>query len=118
MAHPDAENVRLQNRNMNLSEEMEGSGAEIESSVSVFKDANDLSGNLTAIHGIVFSLDGFNHPGGEQIELFGGNDVTVQYKMIHLHHTSKQLKKEHYCCWNLGQIGLRISVWYSIRTRT
>ena len=81
---PDDEKVRLQNRNAT---EEKGVDETLLSSV------NDLSGNHFAIDGIVFSLDGFNHQGGEQIKLFGVNDVTVQYKMIHPHHTSKQLRK-------------------------
>mgnify|MGYP006892428116 CR=1 FL=1 len=28
----------------------------------------------------------WNHPGGDQIKLFGGNDVSVQYRMIHPFH--------------------------------
>ena len=32
------------------------------------------------------SISDFDHPGGDQIKLFGGNDVTVQYKMIHHRH--------------------------------
>ena len=89
---PDADKVRLQRGKVNSMEENEG-GEEMSMELSVFKDANDLSGNLVAIDGIVYTLDGFRHPGGEQIRLFGGNDVTVQYKMIHPHHTEKQLKK-------------------------
>jgi acyl-lipid (7-3)-desaturase (Delta-4 desaturase) len=89
---PDADKVRIQRRNVSSMEENKAEGGE-EIELSVFKNANDLSGNLIAIDGIVFNLDGFNHPGGEQIKLFGGNDVTVQYKMIHPHHTAKQLKK-------------------------
>ena len=89
---PDADKVRIQRRNVSSMEENKAEGGD-EIELSVFKNANDLSGNLIAIDGIVFNLDGFNHPGGEQIKLFGGNDVTVQYKMIHPHHTAKQLKK-------------------------
>ena len=50
---------------------------------------SDLSGDEIAIDDSVYSLDGFNHPGGEQIRLFGGNDVTVQYRMIHPRHKGK-----------------------------
>jgi fatty acid desaturase (delta-4 desaturase) len=46
-----------------------------------------------AIDGIIYDLEGFDHPGGETILLFGGNDVTVQYKMIHPYHTDKHLLK-------------------------
>ena len=50
---------------------------------------DDLAGNQIAIDDSVYSLDGFDHPGGEQIRLFGGNDVTVQYRMIHPRHKAK-----------------------------
>mmetsp|Transcript_26676 Transcript_26676/g.61376 ORF Transcript_26676/g.61376 Transcript_26676/m.61376 type:complete len:101 (-) Transcript_26676:1328-1630(-) len=53
----------------------------------------DLAENEVAIDGIVYDLNGFDHPGGDQIMMMGGNDVTVQYKMIHPHHTGKQLDK-------------------------
>ena len=33
------------------------------------------------------------HPGGESIEIFGGNDVAATYRMIHPYHTSKHLEK-------------------------
>jgi fatty acid desaturase (delta-4 desaturase) len=98
---PDAEKVRRQSRNTSAThtgrttmEDDEADGLEpTQSDLAVFQNVNDLSGNLIAIDGIVFTLDNFNHPGGEQIKIFGGNDVTVQYKMIHPHHTSKHLNK-------------------------
>merc|ERR1719261_1788034 len=52
-----------------------------------------LGGNEIAIDGIIYDLTDFKHPGGESIMIFGGNDVTVQYKMIHPYHTSKHLEK-------------------------
>jgi len=52
-----------------------------------------LSSNEVAIDGVIYDLQGFDHPGGESIEIFGGNDVTVSYKMIHPYHTSKHLEK-------------------------
>ena len=36
-----------------------------------------------SIDGVVYDISSF----------FGGNDVTVQYKMIHLYHTEKHLEK-------------------------
>ena len=53
----------------------------------------NLSGDEVAIDGIIYTLDGFKHPGGDSIKIFGGNDVTVQYKMIHPYHTAKHLEK-------------------------
>ena len=52
-----------------------------------------LGGNEVAIDGIIYDITDFDHPGGESIRVFGGNDVTVQYKMIHPYHTSKHLEK-------------------------
>lgn len=45
------------------------------------------------IDNIIYDLTSFHHPGGDSVFLFGGNDVTVQYKMIHPYHTSKHLEK-------------------------
>ncbi len=52
-----------------------------------------LSGTELAIDGIIYDISDFVHPGGEVIKFFGGNDVTVQYKMIHPYHTGKHLEK-------------------------
>lgn len=52
-----------------------------------------LSTTEVVIDGIIYDISDFHHPGGESIELFGGNDVTVTYKMIHPYHTSKHLEK-------------------------
>lgn len=46
-----------------------------------------------SVDGVIYDLTDFDHPGGESIMLFGGNDVTVQYKMIHPYHTEKHLQK-------------------------
>lgn len=45
------------------------------------------------IDGLIYDISNFDHPGGDQIQLFGGNDVTIQYNMIHPYHTSKHLEK-------------------------
>ena len=52
-----------------------------------------LKGTEIAIDGIIYDIADFVHPGGEVVKFFGGNDVTVQYKMIHPYHTSKHLEK-------------------------
>ena len=52
-----------------------------------------LKGNEVAIDGIIYDISDFVHPGGEVVEFFGGNDVTIQYKMIHPYHTGKHLEK-------------------------
>jgi acyl-lipid (7-3)-desaturase (Delta-4 desaturase) len=45
------------------------------------------------IDGIIYDIQHFDHPGGSSILMFGGNDVTVQYNMIHPYHTAKHLEK-------------------------
>jgi fatty acid desaturase (delta-4 desaturase) len=45
------------------------------------------------IDGTIYDIQDFDHPGGETIHIFGGNDVTIQYKMIHAYHTDKHLEK-------------------------
>jgi fatty acid desaturase (delta-4 desaturase) len=52
-----------------------------------------LNGTEVAIEGIIYDIADFVHPGGDAIKFFGGNDVTVQYKMIHPYHTDKHLEK-------------------------
>lgn len=54
---------------------------------------SSLKGNEVCIDGIIYNLDNFDHPGGDNIKIFGGNDVTIQYKMIHPYHTDKHLEK-------------------------
>jgi len=54
---------------------------------------NELHGNEVCIDGVIYDLNSFEHPGGESIHAFGGNDVTVQYRMIHPYHTDKHLEK-------------------------
>ena len=54
----------------------------------------NLAPNEICIDGEVFDLDSFDHPGGESINVFGGNDATVFYRMIHPNHeTGRQNRK-------------------------
>lgn len=54
----------------------------------------NLRGNEIAIEGVIYDLDGFNHPGGDIIKMYGGNEVTNIYRMMHPHHKgSQKLKK-------------------------
>ena len=62
-------------------------------STVLLRSTKALKGNEVAIDGIIYDIADFIHPGGEVVKFFGGNDVTVQYKMIHPHHTSKHLEK-------------------------
>jgi fatty acid desaturase (delta-4 desaturase) len=67
--------------------------ASVSSIVGTMKDLKTLSENEVAIDGIVYTLEGFDHPGGDAIRLFGGNDVSVQYRMIHPFHSAGVLNK-------------------------
>ncbi len=60
---------------------------------STIRSLKELNGNEIAIEGVVYNIARFAHPGGDVIKFFGGNDVTVQYKMIHPHHTAKHMEK-------------------------
>ncbi|EKX38201.1 hypothetical protein GUITHDRAFT_89468 [Guillardia theta CCMP2712] len=64
----------------------EGDGVLAQGGERVFASEHDLPEDAVAIDGVVYSLRGWNHPGGDQILLFGGNDVSVQYRMIHPFH--------------------------------
>jgi acyl-lipid (7-3)-desaturase (Delta-4 desaturase) len=55
--------------------------------------SQSLKGNEIAIDGVIYDIADFVHPGGEVVKFFGGNDVTIQYKMIHPYHTGKHLEK-------------------------
>lgn len=82
---PDADKLRL--RKNVLSDD--GGEETMERLVTL----KGLRGNEVCIDGLVYDITSFDHPGGETIRVFGGNDATTQYKMIHPHHTSKHLKK-------------------------
>jgi fatty acid desaturase (delta-4 desaturase) len=52
-----------------------------------------LKGGEVVIDGVIYDILSFHHPGGDAINIFGGNDATIQYKMIHPYHTEKHLEK-------------------------
>mmetsp|Transcript_50072 Transcript_50072/g.73545 ORF Transcript_50072/g.73545 Transcript_50072/m.73545 type:complete len:459 (+) Transcript_50072:25-1401(+) len=66
---------------------------DIFSTNKVFNSEKELTEDVVAIDGIVYSILGWDHPGGDQIKLFGGNDVTVQYRMIHPFHVASLVDK-------------------------
>lgn len=72
--------------------QIDGAGASSKDDLLV-ETEKDLHEDHISIDGVVYSLKGWDHPGGEQIKLFGGNDVTVQYKMIHPFHAASLVKK-------------------------
>jgi fatty acid desaturase (delta-4 desaturase) len=51
-----------------------------------------LKSHEVAIEGVVYDINSFTHPGGDSIHIFGGNDATTQYKMIHPYHHQKSSK--------------------------
>lgn len=53
----------------------------------------NLAATEVVIDGGIYDISDFDHPGGESILIFGGNDVSVTYKMIHPYHTAKHLEK-------------------------
>ena len=73
-----------------LSENAEGND---DAALVTRKTTKELKQNEVAIDGVVYDLTSFHHPGGGSIMIFGGNDVTVTYKMIHPYHTSKHVEK-------------------------
>ena len=52
-----------------------------------------LKATEVVIDGVIYDITSFPHPGGDSIHLFGGNDVTVPYNMIHPYHTKNHLEK-------------------------
>lgn len=86
---PNADQTRLRNRfAKDLAEESSSDSATLP--VSTIKS---LRPNEVCIEGNVYDLATFDHPGGNSIRIFGGNDVTVMYKMMHPYHTAKHLEK-------------------------
>ena len=57
------------------------------------KKLSELTSTEVCIHGKIYDLKGFVHPGGESVMIYGGNDVTAQYHMMHPYHTEKHLEK-------------------------
>ena len=86
---PDAEKLRLRKQPTVSSSD----GEEEESTEQRIVSLKNLKSNEVCIDGIVYDLNSFVHPGGDTIQIFGGNDVTVQYRMIHPYHTSHHLEK-------------------------
>lgn len=87
---PDAEKLRQRKATTPLAEGQTSNG---DDAAEVLKTLPKLGSTEVAIDGNVYDITSFNHPGGDQILLFGGNDVTIQYKMIHPYHTPKHLEK-------------------------
>ena len=90
---PDADKLRQRKNYAVETEDAVSADATTQSTEQVVRTMTTLKNNEVCIDGVVYDLGGFDHPGGPSIELFGGNDVTATYKMIHPYHTSKHLEK-------------------------
>ena len=86
---PDAEKLRQRRPLMDDDDDH----SPVQATTELVRTLDTLKGNEVCIDGVVYDLTNFDHPGGESVMIFGGNDVTVQYKMIHPYHTSKHLEK-------------------------
>jgi len=87
---PDADTLRQRNKSAIVDDD---DAAEQPTAPDRLCSLSSLKSTEVCIDGVIYDLTGFDHPGGESILLFGGNDVTVQYKMIHAYHTDKHLEK-------------------------
>lgn len=90
---PNANFTGLRHRTGSLESENGNETNADDSTIRCIQTIKELKGNEVAIGGIVYDLTDFKHPGGNSIRIFGGNDVTVQYNMIHPYHTNKHLEK-------------------------
>lgn len=85
---PDADKVRQRKHYT-----VEKDDVATQSTQSGVRKLAELKTTEISIDGAVYDIEGFDHPGGDSIHVFGGNDVTAMYKMIHPYHTSKHLEK-------------------------
>lgn len=86
---PNADVSRLRNRFPNKEED----NIDRDATIATTTPLKSIKGTEVVIDGIIYDLTSFVHPGGDSVLIFGGNDVTVQYKMIHPYHTDHHLKK-------------------------
>ena len=86
---PDADRLR-QRRTKTFDDLAESDATEPVLRISTLKTLGETE---IVIDGAIYDIKNFNHPGGDTILMFGGNDCTVQYKMIHHYHSKKHLEK-------------------------
>lgn len=90
---PDSNKLRQRKTTTTATNDLAATESTEPATETVIKSLQSLSSQQVCIDGVLYSLEGFEHPGGDSILLFGGNDVTVQYQMIHPYHTDKHLEK-------------------------
>mmetsp|Transcript_12747 Transcript_12747/g.32128 ORF Transcript_12747/g.32128 Transcript_12747/m.32128 type:complete len:465 (+) Transcript_12747:136-1530(+) len=88
---PDADKVRQRRPHVISGEQ--GDSVSDSATIERISTLKGLRGDEVCIDGVIYDISSFEHPGGDSIKLFGGNDVTIQYKMIHPYHTTKHLEK-------------------------
>jgi len=86
---PDADRLR-QRRSKDIDDITNSNATEPVLRIATLKTLKETE---IVIDGGIYDIKNFDHPGGDSVQLFGGNDVTVQYKMIHPYHSKKQLEK-------------------------
>jgi len=89
---PNANISRLRNR-FPTKGAIEGDNDDSGATQQRVSQTKNISDNEVVIEGSIYDLTSFKHPGGDSVLLFGGNDVTLQYRMIHPYHTNKNLNK-------------------------
>jgi fatty acid desaturase (delta-4 desaturase) len=88
---PNADISKLRNRfNKNDIDDADNNNDAATVSTTPLKS---IKGTEVVIDDTIYDLTSFEHPGGDSIFIFGGNDVTIQYKMIHPYHTAFHLNK-------------------------
>ena len=85
---PDADKLRKRTANVTLQDEPQDAATQERTCT-----LKSLQAHEVVIDGVIYDIQDFEHPGGDSIFIFGGNDVTVPYKMIHPYHTNKHLEK-------------------------
>jgi fatty acid desaturase (delta-4 desaturase) len=88
---PNADFQGIRNRFPNATEDLNEANND-NATVSTIP-LKSIKGTECVIDGTIYDLTSFDHPGGESVLILGGNDVTIQYKMIHPYHTEHHLKK-------------------------
>jgi acyl-lipid (7-3)-desaturase (Delta-4 desaturase) len=84
---PEAETLRQRRKVVDEDDLIDAATAPTQSSgFRVLKSVSELTGTEVCISGKVYDISTFVHPGGDSIFMFGGNDVSVQYHMIHPYH--------------------------------
>jgi fatty acid desaturase (delta-4 desaturase) len=86
---PDADRLR-QRRTKDIDDLANSDATEPVLRISTLKTLGETE---VVIDGAIYEIKHFDHPGGESILMFGGNDVTVPYKMIHPNHSKRMLEK-------------------------